>query len=205
MIGAVRLARFARIVRFGERLLAKRDADKPFRCLISSQSELSFSFFWVEINLSDILHNPGQGFCNKCNMEGDGLRWERLRDRWVERVFWGKSGLDRVLQRNNSELAAQQVHCELRASRKFEAEGKIIRPPVGDGWGAGAWIQACRGRRPKAKRGEGSETHSGADRAAEEASWTKRARLSRSESVSPIRVAFAEDTRPNQGERFKWR
>jgi hypothetical protein len=28
-----------------------------------------------------------EGFCNKCNMEEDGLRWERVRERWVERVF----------------------------------------------------------------------------------------------------------------------
>jgi hypothetical protein len=64
------------------------------------------------------------------NMEGGALRWESLKRRWVERVFGGKSGLDLVLQRNNSELAAQQVHCELRASRKFKAEEKIIRQPA---------------------------------------------------------------------------
>ena len=39
----------------------------------------------------------------------------------------------------------QQVDCELRASRKFEAEGEIIWQPAGEAWGAGAWIQASQG------------------------------------------------------------
>jgi len=79
------------------------------------------------------------------HMEGDDVRWERLRDKRVERVFRGKLGLDRVVERNNSELAAQQVHCELGASREFKAEGKIIHQPAREAWGAGAWMQACRG------------------------------------------------------------
>jgi hypothetical protein len=50
-----------------------------------------------------------------------------------------------------------------------------------------------------------SETQAGAGRTVREASWMKRARLSMSESVSPMVVAFEELIKPNQGERFKWR
>jgi hypothetical protein len=59
------------------------------------------------------------------------------------------------------------------------------------------------GAEAESKAGSRSETQAGADRAAEEASWMKRARLSRSESVSPMVVAFEELIKPNQGDFFK--
>ena len=98
----------------------------------------------------------------------------------------------------------QQVDCELRASRKFEAEGEKF----GNQWvkhgeqARGGWPA---GAQDESKVGSRSETQAGAGRTAREASSTKRARLSRSESVSPMVVAFEELIKPNQGERFKWR
>jgi hypothetical protein len=70
--------------------------------------------------------------------------------------------------------------------------------------------EQARGGRPvgaeaESKVGVGSETHAGAGRTAREASWIKRARLSMSESVTPMVVAFEEMIKPNQGDLFKWR
>jgi hypothetical protein len=67
------------------------------------------------------------GILQQDNMEVEGLRWERLRDRWVER-FWGKSGLDRVFQRNN----------HLRDTKIHEVEKREKRnslPPSGTSFG----------------------------------------------------------------------
>ena len=67
-------------------------------------------------------------------------------------------------------------------------------------------VNACLSEaEAESKVGSRSDTHAGAGQAAEEASWMKRARLSRSESVSPMVVAFEELIKPNQGDFFKWR
>jgi hypothetical protein len=41
------------------------------------------------------------------DMEGRVSQWERTRDGWVERVFWGKLEQERVLWRNNLGATAQ--------------------------------------------------------------------------------------------------
>jgi hypothetical protein len=155
-------------------------------------------------------------------IEGGGREINGLNE-----YFWGKMWLVRVLVRNNWGTAAQQVGWEACAGREFRGGRGLIRQQMGEERQAGAWKQACRlapacrrclpvladrpgrhercrRRRPEGNGAERSETHGGAGRAAEEASRTKRARFSRSESVSPRVVALEELVKPNQGERFNW-